>query len=525
MSSLNAEVTVGGLSDMDLVTGGWVLIETQWLDYEGATMTLSDIEDPKLNINMGAGVSWIANLEEDGSIRTLLPSGIIDVSSEFTTLQRGLNMTYSGGQAIGVEASQETPIITVSHSRIPFRDISLTVLDGTGGDPMHDGGISDLLVIKDNESMGFNPVEFTLSADYLGHEPLDTFAAQATVPGTDGSQWQVEFHNGSGDWNSSMSFDLGLDNSLTTSDLHVRITPPNQSVAHSLTEGHSIILSFYTSDGFSEEINVKVRIPQIHDFSVVSLDPLYGVSPGEEIQIPLEIRNDGNGDDRYEFNFDDSELPDGWERTGATSHTVAPFTTTTHSINVAAPENATGEYTVYVTVMDKEGNSYPEIEINLAISNPVVSITSQQLLSGGDNAVTNRVNSWVVSVANDGLVDATGVELIATLCTSLTCTNEVTMDTDIGDVPANSVVNFDITMDLDGIDPGNYYLNLEINESSVEGEVAPFEPDQGGSVNLVVSSPAVDTDSSWIGYILGALIIAALAMLTRPRSRRPNAPF
>ena len=525
MSSLNAEVTVGGLSDMDLVTGGWVLIETQWLDYEGATMTLSDIEDPKLNINMGAGVSWIANLEEDGSIRTLLPSGIIDVSSEFTTLQRGLNMTYSGGQAIGVEASQETPIITVSHSRIPFRDISLTVLDGTGGDPMHDGGISDLLVIKDNESMGFNPVEFTLSADYLGHEPLDTFAAQATVPGTDGSQWQVEFHNGSGDWNSSMSFDLGLDNSLTTSDLHVRITPPNQSVAHSLTEGHSIILSFYTSDGFSEEINVKVRIPQIHDFSVVSLDPLYGVSPGEEIQIPLEIRNDGNGDDRYEFNFDDSELPDGWERTGATSHTVAPFTTTTHSINVAAPENATGEYTVYVTVMDKEGNSYPEIEINLAISNPVVSITSQQLLSGGDNAVTNRVNSWVVAVANDGLVDATGVELIATLCTSLTCTSEVTMDTEIGDVPANSVVNFDITMDLDGIDPGNYYLNLEINESSVEGEVVPFEPDQGGSVNLVVSSPAVDTDSSWIGYILGALIIAALAMLTRPRSRRPNAPF
>ena len=25
-------------------------------------------------------------------------------------------MTYSGGQAVGVEAGQETPIITVSHS-------------------------------------------------------------------------------------------------------------------------------------------------------------------------------------------------------------------------------------------------------------------------------------------------------------------------------------------------------------------------------------------------------------------------
>ena len=135
------------------------------------------------------------------------------------------------------------------------------------------------------------------------------------------------------------------------------------------------------------------------------------------------------------------------------------------------------------------------------------------------------MNSFVVTVANEGLVDANDVELVATLCTDLICTNEVIMDTEIGDVPANSVVNFDITLDLDGIDPGNYYLNLQINESSVDGEVVPFEPDQGGSVNLVVSSPAVESDSSWIGYILGALIIAALAMLTRPRSRRPNAPF
>ena len=204
---------------------------------------------------------------------------------------------------------------------------------------------------------------------------------------------------------------------------------------------------------------------------------------------------------------------------------MPPFTTTTHTITVVAPENATGEYTVYATVTDKAGNSYPEIEINVAISNPVVSITSQELLTGGDNAISNRVNSFVVTVANEGLVDANDVELVATLCTDLICTNEVIMDTEIGDVPANSVVNFDITLDLDGIDPGNYYLNLQINESSVDGEVVPFEPDQGGSVNLVVSSPAVESDSSWIGYILGALIIAALAMLTRPRSRRPNAPF
>ena len=154
-----------------------------------------------------------------------------------------------------------------------------------------------------------------------------------------------------------------------------------------------------------------------------------------------------------------------------------------------------------------------------------MSITSQELLFGGENAVAGRVNSWVVTVANDGLVDATGVQLNATLCTSLTCTSEIISYTQTGDVPANSEVNFDIMLDLGGIDPGNYYLNLEINESSVEGIVLPFEPNQGGSVNLVVSSPAIDTDSSWIGFVLGGLIIGALVMLTRPRSRRPNAPF
>ena len=525
MSLIDAEVIDGGFTDSNLVTGGWAMIDTQWFDYEGVSRTLSDVDDPKLTMNLGMGISWVPELDDEGSTRLLLPGGVVDVSSEFISLQRGLNMTYSGGQAVGVEAGQETPIITVSHSRIPFREISLTVLQGTGGDSTHSAGEDDVLALLDNDTMSFSPVEFVISADYLGHEPLDTFSAQATVPGTDGSDWLVEFHNGSGEWNSSMTFDMGLDGEISLEDLNVRVTPPNQTVAHSLTGGHNVKISFYTSDGYFEETSVKVRIPQIHGFSVTSLEPVYGVSPGEEIQIPMEIRNDGNGDDRFEFVFDDSELPDGWERTGSTSHTVPPFTATTHSVTVSAPEEATGEYTIYVSVMDKEGNTYPDVEILVRVSNPIVSIVTQQLLAGGENAVSERVNSWVVTVKNEGLVDAIGVQLNATLCSDLACNNEVLSDIEIGDVPANSVVNFDISMDLGGIDPGNYYLNLEINESSVEGTVMPFQPNQGGSVNLVVSSPAVESDSSWIGYLLGGLIIFAIIMLTRPRSRRPNAPF
>ena len=245
MSLIDAEVIDGGFTDSDLVTGGWALIDTQWFDYEGISRTLSDVDDPKLIMNLGMGISWVPELDDEGSTRLLLPGGVIDVSSEFTSLQRGLNMTYSGGQAVGVEAGQETPIITVSHSRIPFREISLTVLQGTGGDPAHSAGEDDMLALMDNDTMSFSPVEFVISADYLGHEPLDTFSAQATVPGTDGSDWLVEFHNGSGEWNSSMSFDMGLDGEMSLEDLNVRVTPPNQTVAHSLSGGHNVKISFF----------------------------------------------------------------------------------------------------------------------------------------------------------------------------------------------------------------------------------------------------------------------------------------
>ena len=52
-----------------------------------------------------------------------------------------------------------------------------------------------------------------------------------------------------------------------------------QTVAHSLTGGHNVKISFFTSDGYFEETSVKVRIPQIHGFRLLT-EPVYGVSPG-----------------------------------------------------------------------------------------------------------------------------------------------------------------------------------------------------------------------------------------------------
>jgi hypothetical protein len=89
------------------------------------------------------------------------------------------------------------------------------------------------------------------------------------------------------------------------------------------------------------------------------MSEVYGVSPGELITIPIEFTNAGNGDEKYEFEFDDSELPDGWSRTGPTSHTLGSFVSSSHSVTVVSPSDAmpNEEFSIYVSVTDKAGNS------------------------------------------------------------------------------------------------------------------------------------------------------------------------
>jgi len=524
MANVEADVLEGGFEDIGLISGGWLVLQTQWLDYDGNSKTLADVEEPELVINIGAGISWVVELDDEGGFRMLLPGGMAETSSEFEVNQMGRNMTYSGGRTVSMQAGQETPPTVISHTRVSNHEVNLHVISSSGGDPSHDGGVDDLMAMTGTNST-FQPLEFVFGVDYLGHEPFDTFSAQALVPGTDGGDWLVEFHNGSGEWNTTVSFDVGLENTLNFTDLHVRISPANQSVAHSLSEGHSVNIDVFTTDGYYAEENVVVRIPPIHGFSVEPMDDVYGISSGDTVQIGIDFTNAGNGDEKFEFSFDDSELPEGWERTGSTSHTLGAFVSTTHSISVITPENATGgPYTIYASVTDKVGGTYPDIEINVEVSNPVISITGHQSYTGGD-PVAFTTNGWAVTVYNDGLVDAPGVTLNGTICGDSTCSTEIAFDTDTRDVPSMSEVIFDISLDLTDYGPDSYYLRFVIVEESVTGEVLPYLDDQGGVSNVDVRSPPVEGTTDWIGWILGALIVLAIGMLTKPRSRRPNAPF
>ena len=525
VGSINAESF-----DFELTIGGWMVLETEWLDYDGIFRTLADTDvegasivgEPELILNIGMGMRWVTTVDDGGVLEMLLIAGTIEASSEFEVVQRNLTMAYTGGQSITVSPDQVTPSAVLSHVRIVNHEISAITLNSTGTDPEFDGGDDDVRVLLNSEG-GFQPVDFILGIEYLGHEPFDTFSIIGGTVGTDASDWLVEFHNGSGEWNTTAYFDMGLDNTMNFSNLNVRVTPANQSVAHSFEEGHSVKLNIMSQDGYIYDHTLTVRIPQIHGFDLwEQLDESYGIQPGETISVGIKFTNTGNGDERFEFGFDDSELPDGWVRTGSTSHTLGPFTDTTHTISVSAPSNASDEnFKIYMSVSDKANNTYPDIEIHVQTSMPMLSIVSHELYSGGVDPVSGQMTLYSVIVKNEGLVDAQMVQLNGTLCDDLNC-NVLSgpNGTDIRDVPANSEVVFEIALDLSNIAPATYYVEFNINQTGFDS-VEEYDVDQ-----IKIRAPPIEDTADWIGWLLGALLVVALLLLTRGGGRRrSSAPF
>jgi len=113
------------------------------------------------------------------------------------------------------------------------------------------------------------------------------------------------------------------------------------------------------------------------------------------------------------------------------------------------------------------------------------------------------------------------VQLNGTLCDNLNCgILSGPNGTDIRDVPANSEVVFEIALDLSNIAPATYYVEFDINQTGFDS-VEEYDVDQ-----IKIRTPPVEDTTDWIGWLLGALLVAALLLLTRGGGRRrSSAPF
>jgi hypothetical protein len=225
----------------------------------------------------------------------------------------------------------------------------------------------------------------------------------------------------------------------------------------------------------------------------------------------------------FTFEFDDSELPDYWERTGPITHTLGAFVQTTHTVTIRAPANASDEdFKIYVTVRDSANNTYSDVEIHIQTSRPVLSIDFHQLYGGGIDLVSGQTALYYVNVTNSGLIDAIMVQLNGTLCSDVNCNSALPVKgTDIGDIAASSTATFEILLDLSDIDPATYYVQFEINATGFDS-VEEYDSQQ-----VKVRSAPIEETTDWITWLLGGLLVVALLLLTRSggRRRKSSAPF
>ena len=532
MASIDADISDGGNVDINLVYGGWLHLSTQWLDFNGTQHHAMEtgiegaeiVDDVEFIMSSGAGVRWDALLTENGEISILMPSGMIEVEGGFSVDQMDRVMEYTATKSISVPGSGTDITASVTQDllfgRIANHTISATIVSVTGGELTQEEEFNDVKATLGDDGQ-YDSIEFTMSLDYLGHESVSSYTVSGNVAGTDGQYWNVEVWDESiENWTTPFAFEFGLDsnNSTTYDNLLLRITPANQSTAQSLTNGHNVDIKFTSTDGYQFEQEVIVRIPQFHDFELREpvLD-IYGIRPGEELSIPLLFTNSGNGDERFEFEFDDVQLPPDWQRTGATSHTIGAFTDTTHTIKIISPENATGneDFIITISVTDKNNGTYSPIVIRVKTSLPVLEIS---VIDAVDDPLFGTIHTFTVEVENSGLVDAEKVKLIGTV-RGTNVSSSVTQDVLSGDT-VRYLIDIDLT-DFDG--PSQEWFDFEIE---TEGQEFGEEPETV-SKRYSLKAPGVDdsTATTVIGVVLALILLFVLWYFTRSGSRRPGAPF
>ena len=577
----------GGSVDSELTIGGILNLDTSWLDFEGAEHELIEIEGYELVIDFNS-MSWVEELDEDGTLSLLLLPGTIQTSSDFELVEEGRNVSYSGGKGVTIRAGQESPLSTLSIERVSKQDVSLAVqgeetvlvneLDQTctnddDGDGVINGedafpldssewndndgdGIGDNADPDDDEDgtidsdddfpLGqglfenqvpgckYNDAYFNVTVDYQGHNSLDEYTAVGTVPGADGAQWSVEFQNSTGSWSNMHSFDLGLGNSDLSEIIKIRVVPANVGSAHHFPMGHKVLVKLSTNQGYSTQLELTVEVPPVRGLEVYEPDNVYFDIDERAVTMEIPFKNIGNSDELFFFEFEQS---DWWEVAGPSTQPASPFSdgTATFTFVRSSETELPSQYTeeITFTVTDQNNNSY-QGETILVMDAPSLSINGGSVdLLGSDFATYGEIETYSLSISNTGNVDADSVTLSAALCSDIRCENFVGVNaTSSGSVPANSEATFLINMDFTQFDePKKYFIKFYI-EGELTAEIsepcAENLPEGESScvfeAQLWASSEEND-NLQYLTYAFLAMLLAALLYFTRRPSRRVSAPF
>ena len=149
------------------------------------------------------------------------------------------------------------------------------------------------------------------------------------------------------------------------------------------------------------------------------------------------------------------------------------------------------------------------------------------------------METYVVTVSNSGNVDATGVTLLAKLCSDIQDNDEDgncdkfegVNSSAVNDVPRMGQATFYINMDFTQYDGSEiFYIQFEIADAEKSGKLRSCNDDSVEKTFCVREAQlgsSSDENSNlqymWLG--LAAMLVLLLLYLTRRPGRRTSAPF
>ena len=514
--SVEADVHNGTTVNMTMVKGGTMNIATEWVDFTGTPHDLSEISVPGAEIIGSTEIivshetmSWNATVDSNGDLSILLPAGDVNFEGQFETTELGMVMDYRAGLSSAIASQQESPSATLRFNRILDHSIGFVVSSVVGANLSEDSN-NNVIALYHNDT-DYEVIEFTIELEYEGNEGYDEYTIGTVFDSIDVDQWSIEFFNGTDAngtelWVEELPANLGL-NSNSSVTVRMRVVIASIAGAQTIDDGHKIRLRSTHSTGTFSEYVITVNIPQTFSIEIISSpENTIGVFPGEEEKVEFIIQNTGNGQDMLSFNIDKTWLPEGWSATGPSESPWVSGEERAYSFTVFAPEGANSDtFTLVLNINSSDGTSYDPIEIDVKSAKPILNFVQDATGTFDDgNAISGESNKMIVTVENNGLVNAQNIRVNVSITDSKG--NHAYILSDPQEISSGKTAEYIMFIDLDGIGIGKQEFTFTL-ESEFGLDLDSGSDIEPYSTIIQVSTPPIDSVNVWVPLIIIAVFI------------------
>ena len=537
---LDATVANGGNVSMVMALGGYVNLDTLWLDVDqdehhaGSSDAGYGLIDEPVEIEVTYDeMSWMVTVPTNGTLSQLFPEGSVAYDSEFTTTQHSteLSMEYYGGQNVNVLA--DTTIASVlQYNRRVNSDLDLELVTESVTPNAQLVDLDDLHLLASVSSSNtsvYNNITVDVTVTYNGTETMDIFTVNGQMGlAQDSEDWSVMVLNeSSGAFEDSIEVALGVGNNDTTAVLTetvtLQISLPGVDEAWHLQDAHRVTLRMETDLGEASVLTLKVEVPQTFDFDIAQDSDTLGIGALVERRFSVDVTNTGNGQDTFSVDIS-TAIPTGWSITGGGDLTLAKDETRSSTFTAFAPEAFTeGEFPLTIRVTSQGDNTTEELTLNVQSARITLEIVQADIITASDQ-YTKEEGSVRVPVRNTGFLDAPSVFVYLTDENS---GEELQVNIE---VPANG----ETVAVFEGIEQeiqGNARYTVRVDVQGVESEfldgiLVDGEAVEDGEFDLAIEynpRSSTDGDSAWLTLVI--VVLAGLVIfggLRTARSRSSN---